>query len=58
MAGVPGSSKAKPYAGPLYSGGTKEQDSHNNVGSVHGPKGGVSSPDPLGYGVHKSKGKK
>ena len=56
MPGVPGTSKSNPLASPMYSGGTKDQDSKNNVGSVAGPKGGKSSPDPLGYGVHK-KGK-
>lgn len=57
MAGVPGATKAKPYAGPVYSGGTSHQDSKDNMGMPAGPKGGQSSPDPLGYGVHK-KGKK
>lgn len=41
--------KQKPYAGPMYSGGTKYTDSKENVGPVHGPKGGKSIPDPLGY---------
>ena len=49
MPGVPGSTKGSPYAGPMYSGGTKDQDSKNNVGSVAGPKGGKATPDPLGY---------
>jgi hypothetical protein len=60
MAGVPGSSKQKPYAGPMYSEGTKEMDSQKNVGPVHGPVGiGGSVPDVLDY-VHdedKSGGK-
>lgn len=49
MGGVPGSSKKKPYAGPQYSNGTKEMDSHKNVGAVDGPKGGMDVPDPLNY---------
>lgn len=54
MAGVPGSTKAKPYAGPLYSKGTKEMDSKENMGPVEGPTAGdAKAPDPLGYGVHK-----
>lgn len=57
MAGVPGATKAKPFVSPLYSGGTSHQDSKDNMGMPAGPKGGQSSPDPLGYGVHK-KGKK
>lgn len=49
MPGVPGTSKSKPMASPMYSGGTKEQDSKQNVGPVAGPKSGKSTPDPLGY---------
>ena len=47
---------AKPI-GPLYSDGTSQQDSKGNMGKPAGPKGGQSSPDPLGYGVHKGKKK-
>ena len=54
MGGVPGSTKAKPYAGPLYSKGTKEQDSKENMGPPAGPTSAdAKAPDPLGYGVHK-----
>lgn len=50
MGGVPGSSKAKPYAGPLYSKGTKEMDSKENMGPVDGPTSAdLNPPDPLGY---------
>lgn len=49
MAGVPGSSKSSPYAGPVFSAGTKDQDSKNNQGAVAGPKGGMKIPDPFGY---------
>jgi len=28
------------------------------MGSVHGPKGGKSIPDPIGYEVNKNKGGK
>lgn len=49
-AGVPGSSKQKPYAGPLYSSGTKESDSKENMGPVEGPTSAdLTPPDPLGY---------
>lgn len=58
MGGVPGASRKNPLASPLYSGGTTEQDSKNNMGSVAGPKGGMTVPDPIGYGVNKNKGKK
>lgn len=54
MPGVPGTSKAKPYAGPLYSKGTKEMDSKENMGPPEGPDGNdAKAPDPLGYGVRK-----
>jgi len=56
MPGVPGSSKKQPYAGPMYSDGTKEQDSKKNMGPVHGPvdmKGAV--PDILDYVVDEDK---
>lgn len=49
MGGVPGSTKSKPYAGPVYSKGTKEMDSKENMGPVEGPKSEMSVPDPLGY---------
>lgn len=50
MGGVPGSTKQKPYAGPVYSDGTKEMDSKENQGPVHGPKSSdAQAPDPLGY---------
>jgi len=58
MSGVPGTSKRDPLASPLYSSGTKDQDSKSNMGSVHGPKGGKSIPDPIGYEVNKNKGGK
>ena len=59
-AGVPGSSKDKPYAGPLYSEGTKEMDSKKNMGPVHGPAGGgdVSVPDPMDYMKDRGDGEK
>ena len=41
--------KNRPYAGPMYSGGTKYQDSKNNVGKVEGPKDSKPCTDPLGY---------
>ena len=56
MAGVPGTSKKAPLASPMYSGGTAQQDSKNNMGSVHGPvdmKGKV--PDILDYVADEDK---
>jgi hypothetical protein len=41
--------KNKPYAGPMYSSGTKDLDVSNQMGKVEGPKTGKSVPDPLGY---------
>lgn len=55
MPGVPGTSKKNPLASPLYSGGTSEQDSKNNQGSVSGPTGHKGTPDPLGYLNKKDK---
>ena len=56
MSGVPGTSKKQPYAGPMYSEGTPQQDSKSNMGKVHGPvdmKGAV--PDILDYVVDEDK---
>ena len=58
MGGVPGATKKNPYAGPVYSSGTKEMDAKNNQGSVAGPKGGMSSPDPMNLKINKNKGGK
>ena len=41
--------KQQPYAGPMYSGGTKFMDTTNVVGAVEGPNKGKGTPDPLGY---------
>jgi len=45
-------SKKKPYSGPVYSKGTKYQDSKENMGPPAGPTSGDGKcPDPLGYGT-------
>ena len=50
--------KKNPYLGPLYSSGTPDQDSKENVGNVEGPLGGKSIPDgvPNYAGYPKGKG--
>ena len=58
MPGVPGTSKKNPLASPMYSGGTSQQDSKDNMGRPDGPKSGKSVPDPIGYNVNKNKGGK
>lgn len=44
-----GGSKDGTLKSPVYSSGTKDQLQDNNMGSVQGPKGAKSCPDPLGY---------
>lgn len=56
MPGVPGSTKSNPYAGPMYSPGTKEMDTKDTVGKVHGPKTSLPVPDPMGYRPGQSAG--
>ena len=41
--------KSKPYAGPMYSSGTKDMDTKNTSGPVAGPTVGKGTPDPLNY---------
>ena len=44
-----GATKSNPLLTPMYSSGTSDQDSKNNVGTVEGPTGGKSIPDHVGY---------
>lgn len=48
-----GASKSNPLLTPMYSSGTPDQDSKNNVGNVEGPTGGKSAPDTIGYAGYK-----
>lgn len=48
-----GASKSNPLLTPMYSSGTPDQDSKNNVGNVEGPTGGKSVPESIGYAGYK-----
>ena len=47
--GEAGASKNNPLISPMYTSGTPDMDSKENVGAVEGPTGGKSIPDSTGF---------
>ena len=55
--GESGARKSDPLLSPMYSNGTSDMDSKQNVGQVEGPTGGKSVTDAIGYAGNPTKGK-
>lgn len=43
------------YRGPMYSNGNPQADAQETMGPVEGPKGGMKTPDPMGFDVDRNR---